>query len=367
MQPKQFNTLALAAVISLIAAGVVHSSYNSFNEETVSGKRLFPSLESQGNSTEQIAIQKGEEKLTLKKVDDGKVWSIVERAGYPVDGQKVRELVLKLGQAELIEPKTANESLYSQLDLGDPAAKDADAKMVRLSDAKNKTLAEVVVGKERRAAFGQGKSGTYVRVPGDKQTWLAKLELNASTEIVDWVKPAFFVVENDKIASLAVKEGDKSIYTLGLVDKKKNDFKLIDIPDGKKQNEKLRISDLVTGIRTLEMIDVRKAGAADAKPDMTAELTTKDGAKYRIGMKREDKKRWMTVNVLANGKDVAAAKKLAEATKGWAFEIADWRADQTFKKIDDVFEAAKVEAPKAAAPDNAPKAPEPANAAAPKQ
>jgi len=366
MQPKQFNMLALAAVGSLIAAGVVHSSYNSFNEEIVSGQRLFASLETQADATSQIALQQGEAKLTFKKSADGKDWSLVERSGYPVDAKKLRELVIKLGETELIEKKTSNKDLYGQLDLGDPKAKGADAKLVRLSDAKNKTIAEVVIGKERREAFGSGKAGTYVRTPGAAQTWLAKVELNASMDVVDWVQPTFFRLDEQKIASISVKEGEAAIYRIERGEKKKDEklaaFEFADVPEGKKTKQNVRIDDFLKGLRTLEMKDVRAAKDADKKPDMTAEVTLSDGAKYKVGMKREDKKRWMTVSVLANGKDEAAAKAVAEATKGWAFEIPEWRAAQAFKKADDIFETVKkTEAPKASTPNlsqpNAPLAP----------
>ena len=216
-----------------------------------------------------------------------------------------------------------------------------DAKLVRLGDKDNKTLAELVVGSERRGAFGAGKAGTYVRVPGDPQTWLAKVELDAATEVNDWVKPVFFQFDEKKMKSLIVKQGDTAIYKLGVKDKKAGAFALADVPADRKQKKDLRIDDLVNGIRTLEMIDVRAAGVADGKPDMTADIELDDGTKYRVGMKREDKKRWMTVMVLAEGKDSAGAKQLKADSKGWAFEIADWRADQTFKKAADVFEVVK--------------------------
>ena len=372
MKPKQFNMLALAAVVSLIMAGVVHSSYNNWTDEKVSGKRLFPSLETQADATGHITIQKGEKTINLKKSADGKVWSIVERDGYPVDPQKVRKLVVNLGQTELIEAKTKSEKLHGELDLGDPKKKDADSKLIRLGDKDNKTIAEVVVGKERRGAFGAGKSGTYVRVPGDAQTWLAKVELDASTDVEDWVKPVFFSVDKKKVKSLVVAKGDEVIYKLGVKDKKAGVFKLVDIPEGKKSKPKLNTDDLINGIRTLEMTDVRAAVADDAKPDKTTEIETVDGAKYRVGMKIDGKNRWMTVSVLANGKDEAAAKKLAAATKGWAFKIADWRANQTFKTPEDVYEVVEVKAPEA------PKAPkasipgaakplDPANAPLPKK
>jgi hypothetical protein len=377
MQPRHFNMLALSAVISLIAAGVVHSSYNSWNEDTVTGNKLFPSLASDADRTNEIAIQTGNDKLTLQKSTDGKSWTLVERAGYPVDAAKIRKLVVSLSQAELIERKTRNKELYGQLDLGDPSAKEASSKLVRLSDKSGKVVADVVIGKERRGAFGSGKAGTYVRSLSDPQTWLAKLELNASTDVVDWVKTAFFVVDENQIESVAVKDGDKVVYAIGRgpaegaaggdadgkkdAEKKadagkepvkKGPFKLVDVPKGKKLNAKVKVDELINGIRTLELLDVRKATDADAKPDMTAEITLGNGAKYSIGMKREDSKRWMTVAVLANGKgeDEATAKAQADATKGWAFEIADWRANQTFKNDKELFEVVEAETPKVSLP-----------------
>lgn len=366
MQPKQFNLLAVAAVVSLIAAGAVHSAYNSFNDVVVSGQKLFPSLESRADATGSISLQQGETKLTFNKSADGKVWSLAERDGYPIDPQKIRQLVVSLGQAELIDRKTKNKDLYAKLDLGDPAVKVSDAKLVRLADSNNQTIAEVVIGKERREAFGSGQAGTYVRMPGDPQTWLAKVELNASMDVVDWVKPAFFKVDDQKIASLVVKEGDKPAYKIHRGEKKKDEklaaFEFADVPGDRKTKAGVSISDFIKGISSLEMRDVRKAKADDAKPDMTAELALLDGTQFKIGMKREDKKRWITVAVAAEGKDAAAAKAVGEATKGWVFEIPTWRADQTFKKADEIFEVVetKEEAPKMSLP---PQSAKPAEAA----
>ena len=89
METRHFNLLALAAVISLIAAGVVHSAYNSLEQEVVTGQKVFPSLESRSGDVHQVVLAAGATKtITLKKDDDGKGWGIVERGGYPVDAPK---------------------------------------------------------------------------------------------------------------------------------------------------------------------------------------------------------------------------------------------------------------------------------------
>ncbi len=347
MEPKHLNRLAIAAVVSLIAAGLVHSSYNDFSDDTISGEKLFPSLGEQAANVGQITLGQGEKKLSFKKSEDGKQWSIVERSGYPVDAKKVRKLVVSLAKAELIQRKTRDEKRFAQLELEEPDGKDAKSKLIRLADSGGKTVAEIVVGKRRHGAFGTSKSGTYLRKPGDNQTWLASLDIEAPLDVSDWVQPVFFKIDDKAMKSLVVSEGDKTVYKLDAGDDKDGALKFADVPTGKKTKTSVKASDLVNGIRTLELTDVRAAVDGDKKPDMTADIVMKDGAAYRIGLKKDGKKRWITVAVTADGKDAEGAKKIREATSGWTYQIAEWRAGQVFKSSDDLFEDVK---PAATAP-----------------
>ena len=76
---------------------------------------------------------------------------------------------------------------------------------MRLLDAKGGVIAEAVVGKKRSDAFGFGKVGTYVRKPGDAQTWLANVELDASADLKDWVKTDVFQVDSSKVNRVTVE------------------------------------------------------------------------------------------------------------------------------------------------------------------
>jgi hypothetical protein len=348
METRHFNLLALAAVISLIAAGVVHSAYNSLDQEVVTGQKVFPALEGRSGNVHQVVLAQGDKTITLKKNDDGKSWGIVERGGYPVDAKKVREIVVKLSQAELIEPKTSDPKRYKQLELGDPKAKESESRLVRLADKAGKAIAEVVVGKQRYAAFGTGQSGTYLRKPDDAQTWLAKLDLKAPMDVSDWVDPVFFRIAKDDIKSIVVREGDTQVYKVVPDEAQKGKFKVVDIPAGRELQNGFRVDETVDGVRTLEMLDVRKPTEKDAKPDRVAVVTMADGTEYTIGMKRDgtdDRERWLAVAVKLpeDAKAAEAAKFIAEDTKGWVFRIAEWRARQTFKGLDDVYEAVKAE------------------------
>ena len=339
MSPKNFNWLVLAAIVSLVVAGLVHGTYNDWSAERVSGKKLLPTLSATADEIGQITLVQGDKTLTLNRSQEDKGWALAERNGYPLDNDKVRTLVFSLAKAELVEPKTRDPKRYGLLELQDPKEKDAKSKLVRLSDYNGRTIAEVIVGKQRHGAFGASRSGTYLRQPGDEQTWLANADIKVPFDISDWTKPGFFRADSKEIVSLEVKDGDKTVYKLAR-EKAGGELKVTDIPADKKVKATLRTSDLLAGIQTLEMLDVRQVSAGDKKPDMTAVIETKEGAKFRIGLKKQDKDRWVTVSVLESGKDKTkeAAEKIGKATKGWAFKVADWRANQTFKEPKDIFE-----------------------------
>jgi hypothetical protein len=147
---------------------------------------MFPALASNAGNVAAIELRQGTKQLTIEKADSG--WRLKERGGYPVPADKVRALMVSLAEADLVEAKTRVADRYGLIDLEDPTGAAAKSRSVRLLDAKGGVIAEAVVGKKRGDAFGFGKVGTYVRKPGDAQTWLANVEVDASADLKDWIK-----------------------------------------------------------------------------------------------------------------------------------------------------------------------------------
>lgn len=357
MDAKHFNVLAIAAVVSLVTAGIVHSAYDTWSTETVSGKKLFPAFGSDANQVGQLVLRKGKDTFTFDKTKDG--WTFAERGGYPVDAGKVRELLVRVARAELVEAKTRDPKRYNLLELGDPEKDDAKSTLVRLGDADGKAIGDFVVGKRRVSAFGRGKTGSYVRRPGDDQSWLTNVELKTSFDVSDWVEPVFFKMPAADITTLTLQTPDGGDVKLVVDDRKKNTFKFESVPQGKKLKSGIDASIIAKGLETLELTDVRKA--ADAKPAKGEQkipvlLETKDGMKLRVAvLKIGEDERWVSVEVLEDGKSKDLAKDLRSRLGGWQFKIADWRARQVFKTAAEMFEAepekkSEADGGKAAAP-----------------
>lgn len=357
MEPKHFNLLAVAAVVSLVAAGVVHSANNDWSAEKVDGQKLFPELGASAGRVASVLVQKGKAKLTFEK--RGKGWVIRERSGYPVKVSKVRQLLVGLETAELVEPKTRVKERYKLLELDDPKKDGASSTLVALADDKGKSIAQVVIGKRRVAAFGTGKAGTYVRRPENPQSWLANANVRAPTDVSDWVDPVFFRVDPKKIKSLSISAPKSQPYELVVDDPKKGTYKFAALPDQHKLKSGVSATGMVKALKTLELLDVHRIDTLPVGAGVFAGLMeTTDGMKIDFRLRSEKTDRWISLEVAADGKNKKAADKLRAAIKGWEFKIANWRARQTFKEPKELFEAVKAPAPKKAEPQKpAPAAP----------
>lgn len=358
MEAKHFNMLAIAAVASLVTAGIVHSSYDTWTAEKLEGERLFPDFDKDAVAVGQVFLQKGKQTFTFNRGQDGN-WSLAERGGYPVEGKKVRELLAKIVRAELVEAKTRDPERYDLIELGDPTKADATATLVRMSDGAGKMIGELVVGKRRASAFGAGKSGSYVRRPGNPQSWLSSTVIQIPFDVADWVETVFFRMPLAKIKSLQLTPPDGQSVDLvretpatpageAAKDGKpaakppEPKFKFATLPQGKQLKQNVDATVIVKGLETLELTDVRKL--ADAKvPDdavrIAAVVETDDAMKLEATVLRiggDD--RWVSIKVLEDGNNAEQAAKLKGAVDGWQFKIPDWRSRQVFKTAAEMFE-----------------------------
>ncbi len=352
MNAKQFNILAIAAVVSLVTAGLVHSAYDTWTVETVGGEKLFPSFDQDAKQVAKVSLRKGKQAFTFAKKDGGN-WVLAERGDYPVKSENVRKLLVEIARAELAEAKTRDPKRYDLLELGDPEKDGASATLVKLSDAAGKTVGELVVGKRRVSAFGRGKTGSYVRRPGQDQTWLTNTEIRTTMDVSDWVDPIFFKMPLQRFKSLVLEPPGAAPVNIIVDDKKKDSFKFEALPEGKTTKKGVDATVMIKALETLEMTDVRKT-STDKPPKgsqtISAVLETKDKMKLKFAvLKIGENDRWLSVDVLEDGEKADEAKKLRKELSGWQFKIADWRSRQVFKTATEMFANKVVKEPAGAA------------------
>ena len=80
----------------------------------MTGEKLFPAFDKDANQVGRLSLRRGKETFTFNKTKDG--WTFSERGDYPVESDKVRELLVRIAKAELVEAKTRDPKRYDLLE-----------------------------------------------------------------------------------------------------------------------------------------------------------------------------------------------------------------------------------------------------------
>jgi len=341
IKPQQFVILGAVTIVALVTAAMLHASSTQRAPGSVEGRPMLPELRRQANGLSGIELTKRGKTLTF--VRNGEHWSIKERAGYPVESDKVRALLVQLTNAELAEPKTASKDRWPLLDLEDPAAAEAKSSLVRLLDAGGKPIAELVIGKQRMNAFGAGRHGVYVRRPNETQTWLASGEPKMTLDVKDWVDPAILKMDTEKLKRVSVahsKEVPIVVEREGEAGKG-GKFALKTIPEGMKVKQSAGVEQIALSLGSIELDDVRKLDATPAGDDVsTITAESSDGLTVTFRLRREGKEGdpWLSFTAAGDGEAKKTADAINVKAAGWEYKIPKWKADQIGKRAVDIFE-----------------------------
>jgi hypothetical protein len=374
MAPKSFVYLAGLAALSVLLALVTFAANNRWSRGPVGGERLMPMLENAIGQVAEVTIRQGDTTLVLER--KGGSWELKSSGGYPADVAKVRTLLVALGQAEMLEPKTNRADKYALLELEDPTGKEAKSRLVTLTDAKGNILAEAVLGKKRAEGFGPAKSvGTYVRRPGNPQTWLTGNELDAPLGVKDWARLAVLALDATKVnrvsleiageqplkierAPAAKEAKDKDAKADGkdsaketAKDTKVEPGKLafVDFPgEGKTLKDAYAAEALTRAVSSIDLEDVRKlaAPAKDAgqkdgqKGGTVVRIERADGLVATLRLRKDGDAHWLTIQATGGEGDAKKAADVIDAkTKDWEFKLPASKVELILKKRSDLLEA----------------------------
>jgi hypothetical protein len=338
VKPKPFAALAVITAVMLVVAVTAYASYNRVAQVRVAGAALFPDLAAQANGIAKIIITQGNKTLTL--VRDKESWLLENRGGYPVKSEAVRAMLLRLAEAELVEAKTRSPERYSVLELEDPQGADAKSRLLRVLDDKGETLGEVVVGKKRSDAFGSSRGGTYVRKPGDMQTWLVNAEITVATGVRDWVQPSIIDIPAAKIASATIVLPGEEPLKIVRDASDTSKHSLAAMPEGKKLKDNFAIGAIVRAAGSIELDDVRKPTSPPDKDASVAELEVDGGLAVTLRLRKEGEDYWLSAEASgAEGDAKKAAEDIMRRVQGWEFKLSSAKAQSLLKRRADLFEA----------------------------
>jgi hypothetical protein len=339
MTPKHFAILATSAAASLALAIAVYSARAPWAVETTGTAKLLPGFEGEAAKVERIVVTQGGKTLTIEK--SGDQWLVKNQDGYPAAADKVKALLIALKDATLLEAKTRMPERYAVLEVDDPAGKNSEARLIKLEDAGGKALAEVIAGKQRAHAASPGaasRAGTYVRRPGDDQSWLASTAMVGGAALKDWANPRVFETATEQIKTLTVEVQGEPPYEIKRG--ADNTHELAVVPAGKKVKYVNMIDNIIEAASFLDFESVRKQAGKEGGEAGKVSFETDNGLKVTMTIRREKDGAWATLEASGEGDAKKAADEIAARAKDWEFEIIPSKADTMLKKQSDLLEDA---------------------------
>lgn len=326
MNQKTLIGLGVAALIALVAAVALNQSNQPRSEG--GGEKtayLAPELRDHVNDVGKVVVTGAEGKTlaTLERGANG--WTLAEKGGYAVDTGKLREFLLKLADAKLVEQKTANKDKYAALGVEDVSAKDAKGLQVELGGLAQPV--KLIVGNTN------ARGGTFVRRAGDAQSWLASGTLTLEKSGADWLRKDLADIAANRIESVTITHADGKRVRVYKDAEGDANYKVADVPKGREAGAEFAVNGLASTLAGLRFDDV--VPAKDAAPDdkaLRARYAAFDGLVVDVTAWEKD------------GKDDAqlvASLDAAQADKGIAAAQAKAKAD--FETLSAAAEAAKKE------------------------
>ena len=336
--------LVLTGITAALIAGAIALRPDADTAAPSAGARFFPALDARAvNAVDRIRVTAGGKSFTLER-KAGK-WVAREKGGYPATFSKVKEALVSLSQLKQFERKTSDPARYDKLDLEDPAKKGAASKRLTAFTG-DKTVADVIVGKSNSKEILFGRSLVYVRLPKDKQSWLAVGDPKLAAEIGDWLDRSVFDVKTARIREIVQTAAGTAEVIVGKDKPADAEFTLRNKPEGREIKGERFLRYIGESLDNLTLEDVKSAGKVDfaGKAAGSAVFRTFDGLVVTAALARGDTEdeddHWLTFKAGVDeaallkekpkkGSDLKAAdavRKEAAAidarTAGWAYKVS---------------------------------------------
>lgn len=314
MNQKTLIGLAVAALVAIVIAFAVDRSNRprSENGGEAPAAYVVPALRDHVNDVDKIVITGADSKPVVTLTRGANGWSIAEKNGFPADTGKLRELLLKLADAQILEQKTSNKDKYASLGVEDVSAKDAKGVEVELGGLQKPV--KLIIGNSNQ------HGGTFVRRDGEAESWLASGSLVVDKKTENWLRKDLADIAATRISSVDITRPDGKIVRLAKTAEGDANFKLADIPKGREAGSDYAINGPASTLGGLKFEDAVPAkDAPPAEKPLKARFATFDGLIVDVTAWEKDGKDYAQ---FAASEDETAAAAHIDAEQAKAKEAA---------------------------------------------
>ena len=345
----------LAIVLFALVAILIALEMGDREADVSSGDLLFDDLKSRINDVTRVTVLRpgaegATDAVTISNASG--TWSVAEREDYPASVAKIRELLIALADARILEQKTSDPERYGQLGVRDPA--EADSKGVKVTIVGADFMYAIIIGNAHQGA------NRYVRIAEEAQSVLIDQNPSLPADAGGWLRRDIVDIDAADVRAATIRYGDGETIRIVKDAPDDSDFRVPDLPDGRELSYPTVANSIGGALNDLQLDDVRRAGAADVAT--TTEFETFDGLYITLQTIQADDETWIALNAAvaetrlvpdeteadepagADAEDqapepAAEAAAINERVLGWQYRIPEYKANQLTRRWDDILKA----------------------------
>jgi hypothetical protein len=334
--------ILLAALVVLI--GLATLGRDPGSAPPMAGQTFLPNLSGALAEAERVTVVKanGETVATLEKRPER--WVVADKHDYAADVAKLSQALATLGEAKILEQKTANPALYDRLGVQDVTGADAAGLGITVA-AGDREIANVVLGNAEGARY------RYARRGGEAESYLIDKNPDFPRTAAQWLDSEIVDIRGDRVKEVTITHADGEVVRISKASPELTNYDVADVPSGRELLYPGVANVIGNGLRELSLEDVEPAGAAAESPTVV-EYRTFDGLIVRVTGVKTDEASWIslearaepTENAPAPAADGAASPDpAAEADRinaqvgAWRYKIASFQYDQMTRRMSDLL------------------------------
>lgn len=273
---KLTKTLAGAALLLAIVAIVTAPRNVTPSAFLDQGEPFFPDFGDPNVATTLEVIEYDEETASarpFKVTNENGLWTIPSHHNYVADGEE-RLAQTAAGMITITKDdfRSDNVADHERLGVVDPLEETPTlrgrGKRVTIKGKNDKVLADLIIGNEVEGR----ENFHFVRVPGQKRVYAAKVDVEISTTFSDWIEKDLLQVERSKIARVILRDYSIDERTLRVDERDTITLEKEDgtwTADNMRANQEVdttKMNDLLRAIDELSIVGVRpKPEGIDAR------------------------------------------------------------------------------------------------------
>lgn len=314
MNNGTLKTLAIAVVVLL---GVWFLLDSSDDSGSAINERFLPNLKTGINDVDQISVRSNDEQFTVRR--DGERWTIAERDGYAADVGILREILIALADAKVLETKTSNPDNYPVLGVGDPSATGSTAIELRISGGEIDE--SVLIGNVAQTSY------RYARRSDTEQSVMIDQNPELPAAAGSWLASDILSIPADRVRSISIVHDDGEEIRITQSDIDAGSFEVLNIPEGRELSYPTVANGIGGALTDVTLNDVR--AKTDAEAVTVATFDTADGASITATSFVIDGQNWVGFS--------SSDESISAQISGWLFSIPEYKANLLQRRFDDIL------------------------------